>query len=154
MSHQAQNSGTVACPSPPKRTLKKNPPNVLRELWVNGGGLASWTAREPADLAAHAGAAIYRGWSMIRKSVQRFSEKIMLNQKPKARWRFNPISSRFGRANERGRKDDRSSAPAAGQATAFSLSISRTLSVSSLLRIASSTSTRARFASRASASAC
>jgi hypothetical protein len=32
---------------------------------------------------------------MIRKSVQRFSEKIMLNQKPKARWRFNPMSSRF-----------------------------------------------------------
>jgi hypothetical protein len=24
--------------------------------------------------------------SMIRKSVQRFSEKIMLNQRPKARW--------------------------------------------------------------------
>jgi hypothetical protein len=40
----------------------------------------------------------------------------------------------------------------AGQAV--SLSISRTLSVSSLLRIASSTSTSARFASRAWASAC
>jgi hypothetical protein len=25
------------------------------------------------------------GWSMIRKSVQRFSETIMLNQRPKAR---------------------------------------------------------------------
>jgi hypothetical protein len=25
------------------------------------------------------------GWSMIRKSVQRFSEKIMLNQRRKAR---------------------------------------------------------------------
>jgi pimeloyl-ACP methyl ester carboxylesterase len=32
---------------------------------------------------------------MIRKSVQRFSEKIMLNQKPKARWRFILIPSRF-----------------------------------------------------------
>jgi len=26
---------------------------------------------------------------MIRKSVKRFSEKIMLNQDPEARWRFN-----------------------------------------------------------------
>jgi hypothetical protein len=34
---------------------------------------------------------------MIRKSVQRFSEKIMLNQKPKARWWFNLIPSRFRR---------------------------------------------------------
>jgi len=34
---------------------------------------------------------------MIRKSVQRFSEKIMLNQRPRARWRFNLISSRSGR---------------------------------------------------------
>jgi len=33
----------------------------------------------------------------IRKSVQRFSEKIMLNQRPRARWRFNLISSRSGR---------------------------------------------------------
>src|SRR5579872_555251 len=32
---------------------------------------------------------------MIRKSVKRFSEKIMLNQIIKARWRFNQISSRF-----------------------------------------------------------
>jgi hypothetical protein len=28
---------------------------------------------------------------MIRKSVQRFSEKIMLNQGTKARWRFNHL---------------------------------------------------------------
>jgi hypothetical protein len=33
---------------------------------------------------------------MIRKSGYRFSEKIMLDQKPKARWRFNQIPSRFG----------------------------------------------------------
>jgi hypothetical protein len=32
---------------------------------------------------------------MIRKSVKRFSEKIMLKQEPKARCRFIPISSRF-----------------------------------------------------------
>jgi hypothetical protein len=32
---------------------------------------------------------------MIRKSVKRFSEKIMLKQEAKARWRFNWISSRF-----------------------------------------------------------
>jgi hypothetical protein len=32
---------------------------------------------------------------MIRKSVQRFSEKIMLNQRSKARWRFDLIPSRF-----------------------------------------------------------
>jgi len=31
---------------------------------------------------------------MIRKSAKRFSEKIMLNQKPRARWWFNFISSR------------------------------------------------------------
>jgi hypothetical protein len=31
---------------------------------------------------------------MIRKGVSRFSEKIMLNQKSRARWRFNPIPSR------------------------------------------------------------
>jgi len=35
---------------------------------------------------------------MIRKSVKRFSEKIMLNQGAEARWRFNQISSRFGEA--------------------------------------------------------
>jgi hypothetical protein len=38
---------------------------------------------------------------MIRKSVQRFSEKIVLNQRPKARWRFNLISSRSGRYRSR-----------------------------------------------------
>jgi len=38
---------------------------------------------------------------MIRKSVQRFSEKITLNQKAKARWRFNPISSRFRKRSPR-----------------------------------------------------
>src|SRR5262245_48153772 len=32
---------------------------------------------------------------MIRKSVKRLSEKIMLKQRPKARCRFVPISSRF-----------------------------------------------------------
>jgi len=32
---------------------------------------------------------------MIRKSVKRFSEKIILNQRPKARWWFNLFSSRF-----------------------------------------------------------
>ncbi|WP_459966100.1 DUF7092 domain-containing protein, partial [Mycoplasmoides pneumoniae] len=32
---------------------------------------------------------------MIRKSAKRFSEKIMRKQGAKARWRFNPISSRF-----------------------------------------------------------
>jgi hypothetical protein len=32
---------------------------------------------------------------MIRKSVQRFSEKIMLNQRAKARWRFDLKPSRF-----------------------------------------------------------
>jgi hypothetical protein len=36
---------------------------------------------------------------MIRKSVSRFSEKIMLNQKPRARWRFDPIPSRSGFAD-------------------------------------------------------
>ena len=35
-------------------------------------------------------------WSMIRKSGYRFSEKIMLNQKPRARWCFNSIPSRSG----------------------------------------------------------
>src|SRR5687768_5543513 len=33
--------------------------------------------------------------SMIRKSGHRFSEKIMLKQGAKARWRFNQIPSRF-----------------------------------------------------------
>ncbi|WP_210200103.1 hypothetical protein, partial [Bradyrhizobium sp. ARR65] len=33
--------------------------------------------------------------SMIRKSVKRFSEKIMLKQESKARWRFDLIPSRF-----------------------------------------------------------
>jgi hypothetical protein len=32
---------------------------------------------------------------MIRKSGHRFSEKIMLKQAAKARWRFNQIPSRF-----------------------------------------------------------
>jgi hypothetical protein len=32
---------------------------------------------------------------MIRKSVQRFSEKIMLNQTAKVRWRFDLKPSRF-----------------------------------------------------------
>jgi hypothetical protein len=35
---------------------------------------------------------------MIRTSVQRFSEKIMLEQEAKARWRFNQIPSRFSAA--------------------------------------------------------
>src|SRR5262249_7242180 len=39
---------------------------------------------------------------MIRKSVQRFSEKIMLNQRAKARWRFNQIPSRFSPRRMRG----------------------------------------------------
>ena len=34
---------------------------------------------------------------MIRKSVERFSEKIMLNQESRARWRFIRIPSRSGR---------------------------------------------------------
>jgi hypothetical protein len=33
--------------------------------------------------------------SMIRKSGYRFSEKIMLKQKDRARWRFNEKPSRF-----------------------------------------------------------
>jgi hypothetical protein len=37
---------------------------------------------------------------MIRKSVQRFSEKIMLKQQPKARRRFIPISSHFRQIRE------------------------------------------------------
>ncbi len=36
--------------------------------------------------------------SMIRKSVQRFSEKIMRKLDSKARWRFNLIPSRFSQA--------------------------------------------------------
>jgi hypothetical protein len=36
---------------------------------------------------------------MIRKSVKRLSEKIMLNQKPEARWRFNLTPSRFRNGN-------------------------------------------------------
>jgi hypothetical protein len=39
--------------------------------------------RRPACL--HQGLRALASWSMIRKSVQRFSEKIMLNQKAKAR---------------------------------------------------------------------
>jgi hypothetical protein len=35
---------------------------------------------------------------MIRKSVKRFSEKIMLNQKAQSAMTVQPISSRFGRA--------------------------------------------------------
>ncbi|WP_454646691.1 hypothetical protein [Bradyrhizobium liaoningense] len=33
-----------------------------------------------------------------QESAQRFSEEIMLEQQPKARWRFMLIASRFGRA--------------------------------------------------------
>jgi hypothetical protein len=38
---------------------------------------------------------------MIRKSVQRFSEKIMLNQEARARWRFIQIPSRSSERVER-----------------------------------------------------
>src|ERR1700747_192992 len=38
---------------------------------------------------------------MIRKGVQRLSEKIMLKQRAKARWRFNLISSRFSLFRQR-----------------------------------------------------
>jgi len=38
---------------------------------------------------------------MIRKSVKRFSEKIMLQQQPRARWGSIVISSRSGPAGHR-----------------------------------------------------
>jgi hypothetical protein len=37
---------------------------------------------------------------MIRKSVKRFSEKIMLKHEAKARWRFSRIPSRSGGEGE------------------------------------------------------
>ena len=39
----------------------------------------------PAGLTGQTPVEGMRGYSMIRKSVQRFSEKIMLKQQPKAR---------------------------------------------------------------------
>jgi hypothetical protein len=48
--------------------------------------------------------AVATAWSTIRKSVKRFSEKIMLKQESRARWRFP------------GALKDWSSFPAAGEA--------------------------------------
>jgi hypothetical protein len=39
-----------------------------------------------AQIAVSLGRMRWHSQSMIRKSVQRFSEKIMLNQRAKARW--------------------------------------------------------------------
>src|SRR4051812_27657880 len=44
---------------------------------------------------------------MIRESVKRFSEKIMRNQEPKARWRLNIIPLRFSRTLRAARQSDR-----------------------------------------------